>query len=657
MTDDTEDLDTEETGAEVGEAVPGFEESDSEIVRMVKKCRKESDKHLADWIDEARECFDLVAGEQWSDEDKARLEEMGRPAVVFNRIAPVVDSVCGSEVSNRQQVQYIPRQAGDSGVNELLTGAAAWVRDNCDAEDEESDAFFDMIVCGLGYTETRLDYTEDAEGQILVERIDPTSVRYDTDAKKRNLADAKWFQRERWMTEDEIEERWGDVELGTPGIMELQSATAETKAHDATNAWLYRDNATGYDAKEGKYLVIHHQWYTMQTYYKALDPVTGQIVELPEDRMLLIKEAMLKMGVMLQSVELKRKVFKQAFVCGSTALEKSLLPVQDSGFTIKALTGKRDRNANTWFGLVRPMKDPQRWANKFFSQILHIINSNAKGGLMVEDGATDNIRKLEEDWSAADSVVKFNEGALSGGKVMPKPMPPYPMAPEKMMEFSVHSIRDVTGVNLELMGLADRQQAGYLEAQRKQAGMIILATFFDALRRYRKMQGRTLAEMITKYLSDGRLIRIAGGDGTERYVPLLRQDDAVKYDVIVDESPTSHDVKQRVFGLFMNLLPAMQKMGFPPPPPDFVDYMPFPSSFAEKWKAAMVKAQQDPQRMQMQAAQAQLAMGEQQAKIRDTNASAALDEAKAIGQQIENGMAQVQATVNPLGMPMNPLMQ
>ena len=122
---DTDDLDTEDKGAEVGEAVPGFEESDSDIVRMVKKCRKESDKHLADWIDEARECFDLVAGEQWSDEDKARLEEMGRPAVVFDRIAPVVDSVCGSEVSNRQQVQYIPRQAGDSGVNELLTAGAA----------------------------------------------------------------------------------------------------------------------------------------------------------------------------------------------------------------------------------------------------------------------------------------------------------------------------------------------------------------------------------------------------------------------------------------------------------------------------------------------------------------------------------------------------
>jgi hypothetical protein len=649
---DYEDSSDEELHAEEGAAVPGISETDAEIVGMIRKARKESDKHLSDWIKEAKEMFALVAGDQWDDADKAKLEEMGRAPVVFNRIGPVVDSVCGSEVSNRQQVQYIPRQAGDSGVNEVLTGAAAWVRDECDAEDEESDAFADMVVCGLGWTETRLDATDDPEGQVLIERRDPTCMRYDPKAKKRNLTDKTWVQYESFMSKEEIEEKWPDAEVGTPSGDEMSRAQNEGKIHDASTAWTYRENATGYDANSGKFLVVHHQWYTLETYYKALDPMTGQMVDMPADRMEVLSGQLAKFGVDLPSVKLQRKVFKQAFVCGSMVLEKSLVPVQ--GFTFKALTGKRDRNKNVWYGLVRPMADPQRWANKFFSQILHIINSNAKGGLMVETGAVDNIRKLEDDWSAADSVVQFKQGALSGGKVQPKPMPPYPMAPEKMMEFSVSSIRDVSGVNLELLGLADRQQAGYLEAQRKQAGLVILATFFDSLRRYRKLQGRILAEFIQKYLSDGRLVRIVGGDGTEKYIPLVKQPDTIKFDVIVDESPTSHNVKERVFGLLMNLLPAMQKMGLPPPPPEFVDYMPIPSSFAEKWKEAMVQAAQDPMRQQLQQAQTQLAMAQQEAEVRDTNASAALDEAKAVGQQIENGMAQVQATVNPLGMPMGP---
>jgi hypothetical protein len=476
-------------------------------------------------------------------------------------------------------------------VNEVLTGAAAWVRDQCDAEDEESDAFFDMVVCGLGYTETRLDYTDDEEGQVLVERVDPITVRYDQGAKKRNLADSKWFQRDAWLCKEEIEEKWPDAEVGTPGFQELASATSETNPHNASTAWTYSENATGYDANNGKYLVVHHQWYTLETYYKALDAQTGQMVEMPADRM----EALVSKGVQVNAVKLQKKVYKQAFVCGSMVLEKSRLPVQHGGFTLKAMTGKRDRNNNTWYGLVRPMADPQRWANKFFSQILHIINSNAKGGLMVEEGAVDNMRKLEDDWAAADSVVKFLPGALSGGKVLPKPMPAYPMAPEKMMEFSVSSIRDVSGVNLELLGMADRQQAGYLEAQRKQAGLVILATFFDSLRRYRKMQGRLLVDFIQNYLSDGRLVRIVGGDGSEKYIPLMKMPDTLKYDVIVDEAPTSHNVKERVFGMLMNLMPGMQKMGMPPPPLEVVDYLPIPASLSEKWKEAAIQMrQQDP---------------------------------------------------------------
>lgn len=610
-----------------GEEPSGIE-SDEDVLKLVKTCKRESDKHLASWMKESKEAYDLVAGHQWSEEDRAVLEEMNRPAVVFNRVGPVIDSVCGTEVNNRQQVQYIPRQAGDSGVNELLTGAAQWVRDNCDAEDEESDAFFDVCVCGMGWTETRMDYTDEQEGQVLIERIDPLSMRYDPAAKKRNLTDARWLQREEWMTKDEIEATWPESDE----LIEEQGLGTDednvTQPHDATNAWLYKKDAIAYDPKSGKFLVIHHQWFTLQCYYRVADPTTGNVIEIDEERYEKIEEQMLKIGVPLQSVKQTRKVFKQAFVSGATVLEKGLAPSQKAGFTFKCMTGKRDRNTNTWYGLTRAMSDPQRWSNKFFSQILHIINSNAKGGLMVEDGATDNPRKLEADWAKADSIVTFNEGALSGGKVQNKPTPSYPLGPEKMMEFSIQSIRDAAGVNLEQLGQANRAQAGYLEAQRKESGMTILAGLFDSLRRYRKLQGRLLADFIKLYLSDGRLVRIVGGDGIERYIPLLRQDDTMQYDVIVDESPTSHNVKERVFGMMMQMMPTLAKMGLPVPP-ELIDYMPLPSGLTEKWKQQINAQKNNPQAQQMQQAQQQLDMAGRQANVRKLNADAVLKETQA----------------------------
>ena len=623
---DNELNEPEESKEEPGEGA-SVVESDDEVLKLVKTCKKDSDKHLAGWLREAKDSFDLVAGHQWSEEDRAILETMNRPAVVFNRVGPVIDSVCGTEVSNRQQVQYIPRQVGDSGVNELLTGAASWVRDNCDAEDEESDAFFDTCVCGLGWTETRLDYIDDPEGQILIERVDPLSMRYDPAAKKRNLVDARWVQREEWMTKDEIESTWPEAD---DIIEEMPLGTDEdgvAQPHDATNAWLYRKDAIAFDPRTGKHLVIHHQWFTLECYYRVADPSTGQVIEIDEERYEVIEKQTAALGMQLQSVKQTRKVYKQAFVTGGTVLEKGLAPSQ-TGFTFKCITGKRDRNINTWYGLVRSMSDPQRWANKFFSQILHIINSNAKGGLMVEDGAVDNPRKLEADWAKADSIVTFNEGALSGGKVQNKPSPPYPIGPEKMMEFSVQSIRDAAGVNLEQLGQANRAQAGYLEAQRKESGMTILAGLFDSLRRYRKVQGRLLADYIKLYLSDGRLVRIVGGDGTERYIPLLRQDDTVQYDVIVDESPTSHNVKERVFTMMMQMMPTLAQMGVPIPT-EVVDYMPLPSGLTEKWKQQINAQRNDPNAQQFQQAQQQLGIASQQAKVRKDTADAQLKEVQA----------------------------
>ena len=115
-------------------------------------------RHSEDWRKDAENWFDFVAGRQWSAEDMAKLREQMRPPVAFNRIAPVIQAVSGTEVTNRQEVRYLPRQQGDAAADEMLTATAKWFRDECNGEDEESDAFYDTLVCGMGWTETRMNF-------------------------------------------------------------------------------------------------------------------------------------------------------------------------------------------------------------------------------------------------------------------------------------------------------------------------------------------------------------------------------------------------------------------------------------------------------------------------------------------------------------------
>jgi hypothetical protein len=613
---------------------------DLALIARIKQHKKESDQHLGEWLKEAEECYAFVAGEQWATDDKAKLLEMGRLPVVFNRVGPMVDAVAGSEVQNRQQVQYIPRQVGDVGVNEVLTGAADYIRDACDAEDEESEAFYDAVVCGIGCTETSLDYVSDPEGAVLIDRRDPLTVRWDPAAKKRNLTDRRWDLRFEWMDREEIQDKWPDRAEEIGASTDWGSSDQEGQLHDADMAWLYKRDATGYDDRAKKLRVIHHQEWELESFWVMLNPDTQQLQEIDKATLDTLSERLQVLGMPpLQSMRKQRKKYMQTFVCGDVVLERSACPCNQ--FTRAFIAAKRDRNQNTWFGIVRAMLDPQRWANKFFSQILHIINTNAKGGLMVEESATDNIGRLKEEWAKADSVVVLNEGAISQGKVIPKPLAQVPQDVNNMLQFSISSLRDVTGINLELLGMADRQQAGVLEAQRKQAALTVLAVLFDALRKYRKEQGRLLADFIRDYLSDGRLVRILGGDGVERYIPLIRDPKTAQYDVIVDEASTTVDRKAQTFQVLMQLMPALRDQGVPFGP-ELLEYLPLPNAMVEKWKQRIDQQQQQPKQPDPQMLIAQ-------AKVQQAQAGAQKAGADAQVAMVEAQSAQAQAAMSMQG--------
>ena len=68
------------------------------------------------------------------------------------------------------------------------------------------------------------------------------------------------------------------------------------------------------------------------------------------------------------------------------------------------------------------------------------------------------------------------------------------------------------------LAAADREQAGVLEAQRKQATQAILAPLFDSLRRYYKRQGRSLLHFIKEFVPPDKQIRVLGENGKPEFL-------------------------------------------------------------------------------------------------------------------------------------------
>jgi hypothetical protein len=171
-----------------------------------------------------------------------------------------------------------------------------------------------------------------------------------------------------------------------------------------------------------------------------------------------------------------------------------------------------------------------------------------------------------------------------------------------------------------MLGLADRGQAASLEYQRRQAATTILAPFFDGLRRYRKDQGRLLLHLIRDYLSDGRLVRIAGPDFA-RYVPLIRDDDVLEFDIIVDDAPASPNQKEASWAILQQMLPLLMKQPLSIEAwGKLLKASPLPGSLVAEFvetaaQDQLRQAERQPQQAQVLSQQQQIAPDPQQVKL------------------------------------------
>lgn len=550
------------------------------------------------WRKTAREAFGFRSGSgQWSEEDKNVLRAQKRPEMTFNRTAPLVNAVVGSEINNRREVQYIPREEGDALADEVLTAAGEWFRDQTAAEDEESDAFEDTVITGMGWTDTRLDFEVDPDGAPVVERMDNLKMGWDSNASKANLKDAQrlWYI---------CEKPYGEVQEMFPDVpKEMLCATwAKTLVSDPLNPH-DQDKADRYEGDQQEFTgdwrrrmctLVEIRWFEKVPYYRGptideMGMTTAEPREYSEKQYKLIRKQIPDFPAVRQY----KNVVKRAFI-GKQVLAEPDQPLVPPGmFGWECITGYYDKIEMQFYGIVRAVIDPQRWSNKFFSQVMYLLNSQSKGGLLAEKSAFDDPRQAEESWAKSDAITWLKDGALRGQNpaLKEKPSVQFPAGFFALFNEAKESISQVTGLSPEFLGTREVDQAGVLEYQRKQSSLNLLASLFNALRRYRKRQGKVMLYLIQNYLSDGRLIRIVG-EGKAKYVPLARKASAnIQYDIIVDDAPTSPNEKERTWGVLLQLMPFVKQFMTPETTLEILSYSPLPASLVQKWKEKAAEEQ------------------------------------------------------------------
>jgi hypothetical protein len=592
------------------------------------------------WREQATEDLGFVAGEQLTEEDKQLLDEQGRPHIVFNRVETILKAIAGMEINGRHEIQFLPRNNEDTEVNEVLSAGSKWMADGCDAEDEQSEAFQNALITGIGVAEARFSFEDEPEGSYVEEQIDCREFVWDRTARKKNLRDARRMARLRRMPlSDAMDLFPGKTKLEIDAVW-ANNTYLDKKTLKSIEEKRIRDGNDSEDEFDDRneVTVVVIQWREKEIYYRVADVATNTIQEFSEAEHNLMQARLGMMAqksgnqIALHSRKATRWAYYQAFLGNEKLLDPVAPAPCGKQFSWGVITGAYDAKKRMWYGLVRVMRDPQMWANKFMSQIMQIMNSTAKGGILAEGDAFDDQKEAEESYAQPEAITWMAPGALSGQKpkIMPKPGQGDASAYVNLLQFAISSIKDVTGINLELLGQQDQNQPGILEHMRKQAGMTVLATMFDSLRGFLKIIGDKRLFYLQKRVPVGTFMNVVGGNNP-RVVQLAQEHKTGRYSVIVDDAPTSPNQKEANWAVIQPMLVAFkdQLMGNPEILAMILEYSPLPSQLVGAVKKAILQAKQDPQEAQYAETMKQLAIGKLTAEINKDQSIAEMNNAKA----------------------------
>jgi hypothetical protein len=595
-----------------------------------------------------REDYNFASLQQWDTDDKRSLGKENRPALTFDRTMPLIQSVSGSQVTQRYQVAYLPRDSSLSDVDRVVSSPLSqygrWVQQTGDFEQYESLAFKDNLIGGYGSTEMMISYDENPDGQIGLKRVIPQEITWDPASVEPNNADARWIIRDKWIDEDELASMFGAENaeevaraagsISEPGVSRsglTNAGNAGGTTHTTEQRYAYdltrepRSEDKFYDPRTHRVRLFECQRFERRYRTRIIAPdfespmfmmalEAGKpppVVEYFEERenvkerLASIRQASLSFNQGPNSTiipdpivieDFPVRIYTRSFHTNSEMLKLEQLPV--GGFTYEFMTCFEDWSQETrrhWMGLMRRMKDPQRYANKFLSQSVHLYTANPKGGFMFEEGLFVDDSEAAQAYNMATGWMPVKKGKLTNSA-----KPPYVQLAsnvhlnqaEGLMAHAINSVAASVGLSEAYFvgGAQDlRRTSGQAVSSVLSQNLKSQSTPFDSLRLYRKRIGRLMLGFIDAYVDPKQIERVVGAEDAAPIIQSLGSGDLQnEYDIVVEEVPTSPNERQEVFDVLMQsgFLPQMMSQGMPIPP-SLAEFFPIPANATAELQASL----------------------------------------------------------------------
>ena len=623
-------------------------------IQWDKYVRARDNGHL-DYIEVAKKCDAFYTGEQWDEFDKMSLEAEGRPALTINTILPTINTVLGEQSTRRADVRFKPRRGGDAEVANTLTKLYMQIADNNKLDWVEQQVFADgLIMDGRGYFDVRMDFADHVEGEIRITAKDPLDILIDPDAKDADPKTWNEIFETKWMTLDEIEDLYGKKKAEA---LQFIAENGNSFGRDSVEyeETRYGDLDPGEDVfgagvPEDEYRnvrslrVIERQHKRLSRCDFFVDPNTGDMREAPEVWSDSKKKKFAKeYGLSLIS-KMKRKV-RWTVTCDKVVLHDDWSPYSD--FTIIPYFAYFRRGRP--FGMVRNLLSPQEQLNKIASQELHIVNSTANSGWMVESGSLVGMTAddLEEHGAETGLVLEYNRGSTPPTKINPSQIP---SGLDRISQKAQINIKAISGINDSMLGSDSAEVSGVAIQAKQNRGAVMIQVPLDNLRKSRQYLAERVLNLVQTFYTEQRIIQVTNEDDPMRprepmVVNEMTPEGTIindltigEYDVVISTAPARDSFDEVQFAEALNL----RQVGVNIPDDAIIEY----SHLARKGELAkrirmMTGVEMSEEQQQAAAAQQEIEMQQIQLEIAKMQA-----EVQKLQSETAVNMAKVQDTAD-----------
>jgi len=602
-----------------------------------------------EYVEMAQKCDAYYRGQQWDDFDMQQLDDQGRPALTINTILPTINAVLGEQSTKKADIQFKPRGGGNQEVADVLTMVYQQIADNNKLDWIENQVFSDGLIQDRGWFDVRIDFSDHIRGEVRIESKDPLDILIDPDAKHYDPRTWNEIFETKWMSLDEIEEVYGQdkadklrilAETGT--TLGADSMEYEEERYGDTDEHNYGQQFPG-DPDNARMLrsirVIERQYYRLKDCMFYLDPVTGDMREVPYNWS-----------------KKKREQFADQF--GLDILEKTVRKVR---WTVTADTVVLFDDWSPYkhftlvpyfpyfrrgkpFGMVRNLLSPQEQLNKITSQELHIVNTTANSGWIVENGSLSGMTAddLEEHGAETGLVLEFNRGSTPPAKIPPNQIP---TGLDRLGQKAAANIKQISGITDAMLGMDSAEVSGVAIQQKQNRGSTLLQVPLTNLAKTRQYLAESILDLVQSFYTEERIIQVT--DEEDPYKPrksmrvnqmtpegqVVNDLQLGEYDVVVSQAPARDNFDEMQFAEAI----ALRQVGVPIPDDMIVEYshMSRKADIADRIRKQQGTAPPTQQQIEMQKFQmesqiraAQLEIAKLEAEVANIQTAAALNAAK-----------------------------